>query len=158
VKGKLPVILLLIPLVAGYLLAPISSAFSFLGTASALWLLNLIFAVYWFRVGSYFARLPVRRLSSYLLGILPTLIGLLLFVYEFYLAKTRSFLLAGLPQVYVSYLVTWGASIIKAIPTRGATINGSDVVVAAYLLMGLIYSAGYLWGVKKRDLGLHSGI
>lgn len=107
----------------------------------AIW--KYVCLLYWFWVGTVFANLMKNKYLGFMLGNIVWLVLFCLYVWQFcYVGgESRNMLIAMISQNYILGFVSWGAKIIDLFTN---TINGTTIVIVAYIIMLVIFTGGYI--------------
>jgi len=136
-------LLVLVPLILGRLInSPILGYyFPFL--------LSLCFLGLWFWVGMKFAKLNIGKVYSFFIGNSLNIISFLLFIWSFYILSDDNInlLIAGFSQNYAGPTLSISASIYHL---TNPTVLSNEYVIISYVLMSLVFTAGFFYQVKKK--------
>lgn len=136
-------LLVLVPLILGRLInSPILGYyFPFL--------LSLCFLGLWFWVGMKFAKLNIGKVYSFFIGNSLNIISFLLFIWSFYILSDDNInlLIAGFSQNYAGPTLSVSARIYHL---TNPTVLSNEYVIISYVLMSLVFTAGFFYQVKKK--------
>lgn len=143
IQNKKEFIWIFIPFIYGYLSSIFLIALSPL-------LNQIIFGLLWFWVGMKYANLYANRVKGFLIGNSIWLVSFLLYIWQFVILndENRNLFLAGLSQHYVlSYLWSGREVYLLFIDTR--TFYTTPIIIISFLIMLLVFSLGFLYGVIR---------
>ena len=94
-------------------------------------------------MGRQFGSLTIEKIKSFILGNVIWAISLALYIWQFIFVDdiNRNFFVAGISQHYVLGFVSWGS---KAVSLFTNTIDGTVVVIVAYLMMFIVFTVGFI--------------
>ncbi len=134
--------LICIPLILGFLInTPIFGYYFPL-------LFSLLFLAFWFWVGTKFYQLNISKVYSLLIGNSINIISAILFIWSFFITsdENRNLLLAGFSQYYAGPTLAISARLYLLTNPEVLT-NG--YVTISYILMFLVFTAGFFYGAKR---------
>lgn len=99
--------------------------------------------IFWFFVGRQFGSLRIGKIKSYILGNLIWGISFILYIWQFIFVDdiNRNLFIARISQNYMLGFVSWGSKIVGLFTN---TIDGTIVVIVAYLIMIIIFTIGFI--------------
>ena len=107
----------------------------------AIWKYVCLF--YWFWVGTVFANSMKNKYLGFILGNIVWLVLFCLYVWQFcYVGdESRNSLISIISQNYILGFVPWAKKIINLFTN---TISGTTVIIAAYIIMLVVFTGGYI--------------
>ncbi|CAK7086031.1 hypothetical protein CIW83_04880 [Tissierella sp. P1] len=107
----------------------------------SLWTFSSV--VLWFWVGRQFGSLTIEKIKSFILGNVIWAISLALYIWQFIFVDdiNRNFFVAGISQHYLLGFVSWGSKVVGLFTN---TIDGTVVVIVAYLMMFIVFTVGFI--------------
>jgi len=120
-------------------------------TTSIIYIWGFVAIFFWFYVGIQFGNSETSEMKSFLLGNSLWMISLLLYIWQFILLEDekRNLFIAGLSQDYALGFVGVSAKIIGFFTN---SIDGNAVIMISYLIMLLVFTIGFLFAAKNRQL------
>lgn len=120
-------------------------------TTSILYIWGFVAIFFWFYVGIQFGNTEISEMKSFLLGNSLWMISLLLYIWQFILLEDekRNLFIAGLSQDYTLGFVGVSGKIIGIFTN---SIDGNAVIMISYLIMLLVFTIGFLFAAKNRQL------
>lgn len=136
------VLLLLVPFFLGWLVN--SSSFLSIFYAEGIWIFSIGFLMYWFWIGRQFGQLKSSKIIHVLSGNIIWAISFGLYIWQFILADdvSRNMGLAGISQHYGLFTVAFAAKIVS---TYADVIDGTQVMIASYIIMLVIFMTGFIY-------------
>ena len=153
-KKLVLVLLTFVPILAGYLLN--SVVFKPVLWSWMFYLLPILVMVFWFFLGSMFAKTNWHPAVSIFIGSATGILSLALYLWQFLLEsdETRNMFLAGLSQMYSlstpAYLTARLAMLFESEPKNIGSATFTAMQVISVVLMAAIFTAGYFWGRARR--------
>ncbi|MBK3496494.1 hypothetical protein JFL43_16840 [Viridibacillus sp. YIM B01967] len=136
--------------ILGIILIAVPGIYGYLGNTLIIPLYPMIaqifFVVYWLWIGYIIGRLSKNQLQGFLFGNSLWIISLLLFIWQFMLTDNvdRNVHIAAIPQYYILSFA-WLASKLSSI---FFSINGTTIIIVAYVCMLFIFILGFRAGKK----------
>ncbi len=111
------------------------------GFIVAIWKYVCLF--YWFWVGTVFANSMKNKYLGFILGNIVWLILFCLYIWQFcYVGdEARNSLIAIISQNYILGFLPWATKITNLFTN---TINGTNLIITAYIIMLVIFTGGYI--------------
>lgn len=109
---------------------------------------SILFLAFWFWVGVKFAKLNVGKAYSFLIGNSLTIITFILYIWSFFMVSdaNRNFLIAAISQ---SYAIPTASISARIYSLTNPQVFTNEYVIISYLLMLLVFTAGFLYELKK---------
>jgi hypothetical protein len=143
IENKKTLIWILIPLFYGFL----SNTFAMIIPPL---LSQLISTAFWFWVGIRFSKWSGNKIKSFIIGNSIWLLSFLLYLWQFVLIndESRNMFLALIGQYYMLSFI-WSGT--KLTLWFSDVLNGTTIIIIAYLSMLFVFTLGFIVGMVKKN-------